>query len=234
MIISNDIIYQIRNNISLWCDDLIDGPDLAVCTEFATRENIDIISVSPDRVSMLWPWVEKTNIKIATRLYLSSKSDCNTSDRITDIAKRINTVFKFGADIVQVFIKMSDFDEFITKIRPVYDDLFFNHRLSIAVDINEIESVDWENFYQRIENIGAQSLLFKFPTTTGNDSDFIGRMYAALNNYQTTFNFDIHALINGNLIQAEQLFRLTELIQPQILPNMRFFINWQTEMFKLS
>lgn len=63
MITSDDIIYQLRNNISLYCPAQIDGTDLAACTEFAHQWNTDIISVTPDKIVTLWPWVEYTKLK---------------------------------------------------------------------------------------------------------------------------------------------------------------------------
>ena len=60
----------------------------------------------------------------------------------------------------------------------------------------------------------------------GLGSDFPGRFFGAMNAWNTDNNFDLHFMLGNNPMRIEQVMRITKLIQPQLLENMRFFVNY--------
>ena len=74
--------------LALWTGAGNDANDLAYVAEFAIAKSINLISVVPDNVKVIWPWLENSNIKIYSRFYLESKSD-SVKD-ISELTKNIN------------------------------------------------------------------------------------------------------------------------------------------------
>ena len=95
------IFDELKDKAGVWCPGELDAGDLARVVEFVTEKKLNVISVSPDSVVTVWPWLEDKFVKIMTRFYLSDKKI--TEAQISDITIRINNVFKQGAHGAQVF-----------------------------------------------------------------------------------------------------------------------------------
>ena len=54
-----------------------------------------------------------------------------------------------------------------------------------------------------------------------NRSDFIGRIYALLE--QWNFNGELHFILLDNLDRVDQVVRLTEILQPDLISKTKFF-----------
>ena len=209
--------------LALWTGAGNDANDLAYVAEFAIAKSINLISVVPDNVKVIWPWLENSNIKIYSRFYLESKSD-SVKD-ISELTKNINTAFKHGASGVQIFTHFSELENFVGQVSLIRDDLFFNKDLFIGMDINEVGPFDWEVIKRCLEKIRATGIILALPVDTGDKSDFVGRIYGALESWKNSFSFDLHFAFGEIGVRAEQTERLINSICPVLSNNLKFFVN---------
>ena len=70
MIESNEIFLDFDPRIALWCDSVGDTNDLASLANYIIENKINLISVSSEIVSFIWTCLEKTNVKITTKILL--------------------------------------------------------------------------------------------------------------------------------------------------------------------
>ena len=209
--------------LALWTGAGNDANDLAYVAETAISKSINLVSVLPDNVKVIWPWLENSNVKIFSRFYLESKSD-SVKD-ISELTKNINTAFKHGASGVQIFARFSELENFVEQISLIRDDLFFNKDLFIGMDINEIGPFDWEVIKRCLEKIRATGIILALPVDTGDKSDFVGRIYGALESWKNSFSFDLHFAFGEIGVRAEQTERLINSIYPALSNNLKFFVN---------
>ncbi len=210
-------------NFALWAKSNKDSADLAYLADFAVANKIDLISVGEDYVNIIWPWLENKKIKIFSRFYL--EKDINKSDNISETIKNINHVFKQGADGAQIFINYNDLNLFVSQTYLIKDDLFFNKELFIGLNICDVEPLDWGNLWVNIRKIRANGLIFAFPVDKGNKSDFVGRLYAAIESWPNDFKCDLHFVLGDNDLRINQTKRLVEIMKPSLVNNLKFFIN---------
>ena len=71
MIDEKEIFNEVRDNISLMCHDDCVGADLAAATGLAITHKMKSVCVAPNQVADVWPWLEKTKIKIISRFYVN-------------------------------------------------------------------------------------------------------------------------------------------------------------------
>jgi len=206
--------------IALWCRAGAEPTDLAYAAECAIEHELDVISVVPEAVSILWPWLETEPVKILARFYLDDFID---SDSMSEFTANVNTVLKQGADGIQVFIRYKDLETFVEQIYSIRDDLFFNKELFIGIDINDINPFDWENVLEALNKIHATGLILVLPKDKGDKSDYVGRLYAALEAWKNDFN--LYFFLGDNLLRIEQTKRLIKSMQPNLLDRVKFFIN---------
>ena len=64
MIEDKTIFNEVQNNISMMCQDDCVGADLAAAMGLAIERKMKSVCVAPNRVVEVWPWLEKTKIKI--------------------------------------------------------------------------------------------------------------------------------------------------------------------------
>lgn len=217
MIDTETIFDEVKDILVLECPTTQCGTDLISIAEAVVKQNIPIISVSPESVEMIWTWLEKTPAKIMARF-----------DKITDISelsKQINYVFKKGASGSQIYVPYSSLSSFISELVPIRDDLFFNKILSIRLDVDEINPLDWEDVFLQIKNIRADVLLLDFHNDIKKSHNFVGRIYGFLESLENKFDGELHFSLGNDYEKIEQVWRLIQKIRPEISNNVKFFVN---------
>ena len=220
MIDMDNILGQI-GCAALWCGGDAESVDLARAVSVAIENKISVISVANDAVSVVWPWLENKKIKIYSRFYVNRV----TSDDVSALSEKINKCFKQGADGVQIFVSVQDLDNLVGQLCAIRDDLFFNKDLFIGLNINDIGPFDWELLYQSLIKIRATGLVIVLGHDSGDASDFVGRVYAALSEWDEKNNFCLHFILGNNFTRIEQADRLVRAMCPDLSEKVCFFIN---------
>lgn len=208
----------------LWCAADKESADLAQAVQIVTEQVMPVLSVAPASVSVVWPWLEDGTTKIMARFYVSDKKINEAV--ISDVVKNINQTFKQGADGAQVFLDFSELGVFVDFLCAIRDDLFFDKDLSIGLDLSQIGPFDWNDLFAKVRKINANSILFVFPKDTGNKSDFVGRIYAMLNAWNSNNDFELNFAFSPDSVRIEQVVRMAEQMQPQLVNKLKFFVNF--------
>lgn len=226
MIDIDDILEHIHIDATagIWCAADTDTPDLASVADFVMSRCLRDISVAPAAVSIVWPWLECTNVQISARFYLSPSGRTITFDDVSNIAARINLAFKQGAGAAQVFMRLADVAPFAQNISPIRSDLFFNKDLVVGLNIGEINPSDWPELIKNLNHIGA-ALLLVLPQDKGLKSDFVGRAYGLLDGPVEKFNGALHWYLGESASRIEQVERLMTALQPQMISRLKFWIH---------
>lgn len=222
MIEQNDIFEEVKDNIALWCGAECAGADLAAAAGMAITHKLRAMSVLPGVVTQLWPWVENTNIKIITRFMVDRSPD---DDFMSVLSSQISASFRDGADGAIIFVRFRDLKRFVSELTFIRDDLFFNKTLSIGIDINEIDSSDWESVFQILQTVHADSITLFLSHDDGDKSDFVGRVYAMLCANMGEWNGNLHFILGKNHTRVDQVYRLTEQLRFNMIPKMIFWVN---------
>ncbi len=223
MIELNTIFKELGYRGAVWCGANMDAGDLARVTEFIVENDVDLISVAPDAIKIIWPWIEHAGVKIMSRFYLDNKKI--TDNQIYDVTAQINTAFKSGATGAQVFLRYRALDMLVTQTHVIRDDLFFNRDLSIGLDLMEIDSNDWGDLFANLQKINASSVLFVLSKDLGNKSDFVGRIYGMLESWNVNNKFSLCFMFGADFMRIEQVVRLVESVRPELLDRLKFFVN---------
>ena len=213
----------VGTNVDVWCGGDTNGVDLARMVEVATQHNAHVVSVLPDVVPTVWPWLEDKNVKIYARFYLSEKRV--TEKQISDITVRINNALRQGACGAQIFLRAGALSGLVDQTYVVRDDLFFDKDLSIGLDIADIDAHDWDMIFENLRKINATSVVIVFTNDTGDKSDFVGRIYGMLNAWVGENKFDLHFAFGPNFMRIEQAMRLVQQMRPNLMDGLRFWIN---------
>lgn len=223
MIEINEIFSDSDKRVAMWCDDIADTNDLAVMCETIINNGVHLISVPCHLVANVWTYLEKRNVKILTRFDLDSVFN-NIDERMYDLGANITKACKSGADGVQIFIKMQDFEQIINKLEIVRDDLFFGHDLSIAMDTENLDVNNLDFIFQKLRDIRANSFTLTLKEDMGNRSDFVGRIYGLLQHFD--FDGELHFVLGNNFDRIDQVIRLTECLRPELNDKLRFFLDY--------
>lgn len=222
--IDKSLIFQELGGMAVvWCGGDSDAGDLARVAQMVTDQNVRILSVVPDAVHVLWPWLEKTDVKIMGRFYFPDTKI--TEEQISDVTVRINAMFKNGANGAQVFLPYGALSNLVEQTHVIRDDLFFNKDLSIGIDICEIGAENYKDLFEDLKKINASSLVLFMTKDDGNKSDFVGRMYGLLNTWVADFNGVLHFYFGADFMRIEQARRLVESIRPELAKKVKFFVN---------
>lgn len=213
---------DIANKVSLWVGDDVDATDLVGASEYAVDMHVSTVSVVPKDVKTVWPWLEKANIKIMSRFYLDSAG----ARTISDVAIDINSALKNGANGAQIILKLNDLERFVDSIISVRNDLFFNKDLSIGVDIFDVWPLDWNGVFDVLKKVQASSLLLIMSRDEREKSDFIGRIYAALNSWDADANMELHVMLGESFSRATQVYRLVDANKPELLDKLKIFVSY--------
>ena len=117
-------------------------------------------------------------------------------------------------------------DDLVAQTHIIRDDLFFNRELVIGLDIGDIDSDDWENLFHELKRINASAVMFVLTKDFGKKSDFVGRVYGILNAWDSEFNGALHFALENRPERIDQAQRLVESIRPELVKNLRFFVNY--------
>jgi hypothetical protein len=224
MIDKSMIFDMVGTSAGLWCGADMDATDLADAVHCVDVQKLPVISVAPNMVQTVWPWVEGNNIKIMLRFYLDGKKI--TEEQISDITVRINTSLRQGANGAQIFLSYGALAGLVEQTHVVRDDLFFNKDLSIGMDVGEIGPFDWADVFANLQKINASSVIFVFTHDTGDKSDFVGRLYGMLNAWDAANKFSLQFAFGPNLLRIEQAMRLVQQMRPGLMGDLRFWINF--------
>ena len=213
---------DVTKYVSLWLPDNSDGVDLIGAAEYAVDMNVPGLSVMPLDVRVIWPWVERLKMKLISRFYVNGIGN----DTLSNLAINVKSVFRQGADGAQIIVKLSDLDRFANSLLSVRDDLFFNKDLSIGIDIFKIWPLDWANVFDVLKKLNASSLLLIMTHDDMDKSDFTGRIYAALTEWNANPNMELHVMLGDSYNRAEQVYRLVSALRPELLDKLQFFVNY--------
>ena len=223
MIEMNEIFNDSDKRLALWCDNVNDTNDLAGMADYIIQSGIDMISVPPEIVYNIWTYLERAGIKIFTR-FVFAPDRKNMDSCIYELAQNIKNICKKGANGVQIFMEMRDFEKFAEKISVVRDDLFFQHDLCVAMDIQDIDVHNWQNIFEKLRNLHAKALVLTLKEDMKNRSDFVGRVYGMLQNWD--MDGELHFILNNNFDRMDQVIRLVESEKPELNEKLRFFLDY--------
>ena len=223
MIEANEIFSDSDVRVALWCDAAEDSNDLAILADSIIENKISLISVPSNIVSVLWTYLEKHNVKILARYYFEPINK-NIDKDVSVLSENIVNVYKRGADGVQIFLRMRDFERFIDMLSVIRDDLFFGHDLCIIMDIQDIDVNNWDTIFQKLRDVRASVFGISLDEDMGNRSDFIGRIYGMLQKWN--FDGDLHFVLKNNFDRMDQAIRLVECMCPELSEKIRFFLDY--------
>ena len=205
---------------SVWCAACSDSSDLARVAEIAIASGAPAISVAPDNIATLWPWLENHNIKIFARFYVDNVS----ADAISDLAEKIKTGFKHGADGAQIFVRGTELSSLLEQLRMIRDDLFFNKDVVIGLDICDIGPFDWRAIFAALGTMRVNGIMLALVHDDGDASDFVGRVFACLGAWPDGMNAELQFAAGLTPNRIEQAIRLTQTMQPDMLSRCMFFV----------
>ena len=223
MIESNEIFFDSDKRIALWCNDIEDTSDLAVLADSIIENKIPVVSVPSKSLSFLWTCLEKTGVKIFTRYFVEA-STRNFDIDISELSQNIISFHKHGANGVQIFVKNRDLERFVELFSIVRDDLFFEHDLCIVMNIQDINVDEWAGVFDSLRELRTDSFGLVFDEDMGNRSDFIGRIYSMLDNWN--FAGDLHFMLGNNFDRIDQVIRLVESMRPELSDKLHFFLEY--------
>jgi hypothetical protein len=216
---------EIKGSVAAICPDGCDAADLIRVAERAVAKNIRVISAEPKSVESLWAWLEKRPIDILARFFLEipKHKKLDSDQYMSQLSEHINKAFKKGAAGAQVFVPFDRLDFFVNELRPIRDGLFFNKSLSVCLDINAIGVTDWADLFKKLGEIKADALLLYPSETRKKNADFVGRIYALLENLDPDFNAGLHFMLDRDIEKIEQVWRLVNKLRPKIAGKLQFF-----------
>ena len=210
---------------AIWVGDSVgDDADLARAADVAINMAAAFVSMPDGLVGTFWPWVEDKNMKILARIdFEFGADDANADDEISAFAKHITATFKNGASGAQVFVPYPQITQFVDAIHPIRNDLFFDRYLSIGLDVDGMDDMDWGDIFEKIMKIKPDSiLLFGRVEKFNPNSNFVGCIFDMLENWKP--GPDLHLMFGKNTLRVAQVLRLTEKMRPEVLKNMRVFV----------
>lgn len=222
MIEEKSIFDEVHDNISMFCDDDCVGADLASAAGVVMSNKMRSICVAAKSVAEVWPWLEKTKVKILSRFFVNSTINC---EFMSDLSEQISASFRDGANGAIVFVPLCNLPKFAAEISSVRDDLFFNKTLSIGVSIEEIGAFDWTELFGIMNLLRTDSLTLVFSDDTGNKSDFVGRVYGMLSASWGNWNGAVNFVLGQNIIRIDQVYRLIQQMKPELISKTEFFID---------
>lgn len=204
-------------NVVIWTPD-VDSMELAAASDTVMRLKCGVISCAPGAVSTLWPWLERSRVKIMPRFYVDAVNDA----RISELSEHINAALHVGASGAQIFIRASQLKSFARAFGQVRDDLLFNYDLAIGLDIGDIDAGAWNDVFAILKSLRVTTFVVVATRDTGVKSDLVGRFYAMFDAWCVD-NMNLHFAPLASPIRAEQAWRLAHKMRPELIDNMRFF-----------
>ncbi|MCL2369264.1 MAG: hypothetical protein FWC83_01155, partial [Alphaproteobacteria bacterium] len=131
------------------------------------------------------------------------------------VSEQIQSVFKKGAD--GVIVPGSSL--MIRALLPVVHDLFFNRKLFISIDMDNVLSTDWPDIFKDIKEINASGIILIAPSASAS-----GKICGMLSGMPLDFDGDIFVLSDLPEVM-EDAMRLCQKIRPAT--NLRYFVKKQ-------
>jgi hypothetical protein len=198
-----------------------DATDLAKIADAAIENGVQIISAPMSETEKLWPWLESSDIKIFNRF--DFMADKNSVDGMSGLAVTVMSAFRNGAAGAQIFVSRKNIKDFIEMILPIRNDLFFNHKLIVGLNLDDAQGPYWAATFDEIKKIEPDAVLL---TAQGDvfdaKSDFVGRVYDMLMNWD--LNCDLHIMFGKNMFRVCQTLRLAQKIRPNLVEKMHVFV----------
>ncbi|MCR4917342.1 MAG: hypothetical protein K5912_00160 [Alphaproteobacteria bacterium] len=225
MIIKTDYLFENINDIvALWLQNQeLDNSVLVRVSDIAIENNVSKMSVPTGVVERIWPWLEKNRINLVVRFDFANFYDGDLDLAVSNIAKDISLEFRHGASGVQILLSKSNIDAFVNGILPIRQDLFFGKDFSVAMNIGDCGVSDWPKIFDALNKIRADSLLLiakgeKFDAK----SDFVGRIYAMLENWNTSSGLAV--MFGKNMMRVGQTIRLLKKMRPELVRKTTVFM----------
>lgn len=210
---------------ALWIGDSIkDDADLARVADAAIGMSVPFVSMPAGAVGTFWPWIEDRNIKILARINFEIDAEPEKADNeISAFSKYLTATFRKGASGAQVFVPYAHVAQFVDAIYPIRNDLFFDRYLSIGLDVDKTDNTDWSDVFEKIMKIKPDAILLFGRTEKFNpNTNFVGGIFSMLENWNP--GPDLHLMFGKNMLRVSQVLRLTEKMRPEILKNLRVFV----------
>ena len=86
--------------------------------------------------------------------------------------------------------------------------------------------VEFADMFECLKKINASSVCFALTRDDGKKSDFVGRVYGLLNAWDSDFHGALHFALENRPERIEQAHRLVKSIRPELIPDLRFWINY--------
>ncbi len=223
MIEADEIFSDSDKRIALWCNGAEDTSDLAVLADNIAENKINLVSVPENNLRFMWTYLENSGVKILTR-YVFETLHRDIDNDVSVMSEKIISMQRQGAHGVQIFIKMRDFEQVIDLLATIRDDLFFEHDLCIFLNIQEVNANEWAMVFAKLREIRANSFGLLFNEDMGNRSDFIGRIYGMLDNWD--FDGDLQFVMGNNFDRIDQVIRLVESGRPELADKLHFFLEY--------
>lgn len=205
---------------AFWVTDF-DREYLPRVADFIVQQDFSVLSAPSDFVELLWPWVESKNVKIITRFVIEAKSDFDSV--VSEFAAKVSSVFRGGASGIQIFISPRALGDFVTALKPVRDDLFFDRFLSVGLSIDEIKVDMWDGVFGALQTLRPNAILI---TSDGDEfdrsSDFAGRVFTMLEKWDT--DADLHLMFGKNTMKLIQTIRLVQKMRPDLMKKLTVFV----------
>ena len=125
-----------------------------------------LIYVLPDIVPVMWTYLEKNKVKIFARYDFRNVHKDMDAD-MSLLSENITKICKNGANGIQLFVKMRDFERVLGAMWLVRDDLFFGYDLCVVMDISDVDVNNWDFIFQKLRDIRADSFGLFFGEDTG-------------------------------------------------------------------
>ena len=221
MIKTNYFFDDIHEITCAWVMDVEhDDVELARIVDMVVENNMKKISLPVGLVQKIWPWTEDKNIEILGRFVFVK--DSNDDSVMSSLVEGIMEGFHNGLSGAQVFVNLSDLEDFVQDILPVRDDLFFRRHFSVAINIDDKVAPDWSVASKALKELRVDSLLIVAHGDVFNTkSDFVGRVFDMLNNWSA--DCELHMMFDNNMMRVSQVLRLVRKIQPNLVPKLRVF-----------
>ena len=226
MINRNYSFKEIKDVLALNCVTDQEETELIRSADLVAGEKISLVAAAAESVPMLWAWLEKAPVHIVSRFYLSDEHDKKSKARqdISGLSEKIKAVFKKGAAGAQIFLAYSDLNALVCELSPIRDDLFFNKSLTLSLNINEVSVSDWPDVFAELKKIKADAVLFHL-SKNKNNADFVGRVYGLLEFWSPEITTELQFALGDDYEKAEQVWRLTQKMRPEIAPRLKLFID---------
>ena len=218
-----DIVFDDINSFAaMWVGDATAGTsDLAAVADVAIKQAVPFVSMSAGAIKIFWPWVEGKHIKILGRFNVCANQDFDVV--MSKFARSVTDAFHAGADGVQVFVPCDNMAQFVDMVRTIKSDLFFDRYLSIGIDIDNMENINWQMIFDVLNEIRPDSILiFGNVEHFDPNSLFAGRVFDMLEKWN--IDSDLHLMFGKNTLRVAQVLRLVEKMRPELMKNLRVFV----------